>query len=304
MNKFLKSLLLFFIINLIVYAFLLFVWGHVFTQKFKPNLIYLQGSYGHTYTRFKEVKTKKNIDILFLGSSHAYRGFDPRIFKDYITFNLGTSSQTPIQTKILLDRYLTQLNPKIIIYAISPNAFIGDGVESSLDIISNDKNDWNSIKLALEINHIKVYNTLIYSFEKELLNLNRNFFEPQKKGEDLYISGGFVEKKNKYYSNQINKNKKWDFNPESFKHFEKILLLLKKRNIKLILVKTPTTNSLYNSYTNNEFFDRKMSTYGKYYNFNKILQLDDSLDFYDANHLNQNGVKIFNKKLVEILDLN
>ena len=45
-----------------------------------------------------------------------------------------------------------------------------------------------------------------------------------------------------------------------------------------------------------------MRSYGlQYYNFNEIIQLDDSLDFYDAHHLNQNGVNKFNAKLKEVL---
>jgi hypothetical protein len=34
------------------------------------------------YSRLSEIKNYKDIDILFLGSSHTYRGFDTRIFLD------------------------------------------------------------------------------------------------------------------------------------------------------------------------------------------------------------------------------
>ena len=47
-----------------------------------------------------------------------------------------------------------------------------------------------------------------------------------------------------------------------------------------------------------------MSTYSKFYNFNEIIDLNDSLHFFDSHHLNQNGVKIFNNKLIELLDIN
>ena len=88
-------------------------------------------------TRLNEVKNIKNIDILFLGSSHTYRGFDTRVFKKngYNSFNLGSSSQSPIQTLTLTKRYLNQLNPKLIVYEVYPTTFTIDGIESSLDII-------------------------------------------------------------------------------------------------------------------------------------------------------------------------
>src|SRR5689334_14184152 len=75
------------------------------TLPFK-NLNYRLGAYGHLFTRVKEIDSVKKVDILFLGSSHSYRGFDPRIFKQYglTSFNLGSSSQTPIQAKILLEK--------------------------------------------------------------------------------------------------------------------------------------------------------------------------------------------------------
>ena len=82
------------------------------------------------FTRLKEVKTVKNVDILFLGSSHTYRGFDTSIFHDcgYSAFNLGSSSQTPIQTLTLANRYLKQLNPKLVVLEVYPGNFTGDGV--------------------------------------------------------------------------------------------------------------------------------------------------------------------------------
>ena len=44
-----------------------------------------------------------------------------------------------------------------------------------------------------------------------------------------------------------------------------------------------------------------MQSYGTYYNFNEMISLDDSLHFYDSHHLNQNGVNIFNAKLIDVL---
>lgn len=44
-----------------------------------------------------------------------------------------------------------------------------------------------------------------------------------------------------------------------------------------------------------------MQKYGEYYDFNGLPELDDSLHFYDNVHLNQEGVEIFNKIVIEIL---
>ena len=95
------------------------------------------GCYGHLFTRVKEAKETKNPDILFLGSSHAYRGLDPRIFAEegITSFNLGSSSQTPINTQVLLHQYLDQIQPKMVIYEVYAGTLTSDGVESSLDLL-------------------------------------------------------------------------------------------------------------------------------------------------------------------------
>ena len=60
----------------------------------------------------------------------------------------------------------------------------------------------------------------------------------------------------------------------------------------------------YNSYTNNDYVDSTFQSYNlEYYNFNKRMQLDDFSHFYDKHHLNRNGVKQFNQKRIEILNL-
>lgn len=284
---------------------MIWIWGKYIPQKFKYNLNYCIGSYGHMYTRLSEIKKYHKVDVLFLGSSHTYRGFDVRIFKknNIDVFNLGSSAQSPIQTKVLLERYLDKVKPKTIIYEVFPETFSADGVESALDIISNDRNDISSLKMALDINHIKVYNTLIYGEIMDLFNSKASYKEPLAKDEDIYISGGFVERKISFFKHSKYKTKIRNFNNGQFTAFNEIVSMIKEKNINLILVNAPITSALYNSYTDNKIFDKKMKQYGNYYNFNKMVMLDDSLHFYDSNHLNQLGVEVFNKKLIESINL-
>lgn len=306
MKYFLKSILLFFLFLIPFYPVTLFLWGVSAPVSFKSNLNYPLGSTGHLYSRLKDVKNINNVDILFLGSSLCYRGFDPRIFEEngIVSFNLGSSNQTPIQTKVLLKRYLGQINPKLIIYEVEPEIFSVDGVESSLDLLANDKNDLNSVKMAIELNHLKVYNTLIYALIREALGLNSSYKEPVLKGDDKYIPGGFVEKEIRFFKKEFHQIKKWNYIENQFIAFNEIIKLIKANRTELMLVNVPITPSLYGSYMDNAVFDSLMSKYSRYYNFNKILSLNDSLHFFDAYHLNKNGVELFNGKLIEILKEN
>lgn len=303
MKKFIQLISVFVSFTIIVYLLLLILWGNYAHILLKKNLNYKLGSYGHMYTRLQEAQHTKDVDILFLGSSHCYRGFDTRIFKkaNFNTFNLGSSAQSPIQTEVLLNRYLVQMNPKMVIYEVCPITLSSDGVESTLDILANNRIDWESIKMAISLNHIKIYNTLFYSLYKQVFNKNNSFHEDIIRDGDRYIKGGFVEKKLMYFQHKKHIANELMINEDQFHSFENILNELKKRNIRTILVQSPVTKSLYDSYTNKDYFENKLSAYGEYHNFNNLMILDDSLNFYDTDHLNQTGVELFNNKLLEIL---
>jgi hypothetical protein len=304
MKKFIVNALLFFLFTGLFYMVSLFLWGSYAPSMFKPNINYRIGSYGHMYSRLSEVKSRKNLDILFLGSSHAYREFDTRIFSHdgLSTFNLGSSSQTHIQTKLLLERYLDKLNPKLVIYEVFPEIFMSDGVESSLDVIANDKNDLLSLMMALKINNIKTYNTFLYGVMRDALGLNDSYVEPVSNGADKYISGGFVEKEVSYFKPIEFESRVIALRQEQLESFSETVSMLKKRNIELILVYAPIPHCNYKRYSNNSYFDSLMTSYSKYYNFNEIMSLNDSVHFSDSNHLNQKGIELFDKKLIEILN--
>ena len=304
MKKFLINTALFLLFALGFYLISLIIWSSLSPHWMKSNLNYQIGAYGHMHSRLSEVKDFGEVDILFLGSSHAYRGFDTRIFSEngFKTFNLGSSSQTPIQTQLLLSRYLEKLNPKLIIYEVYPETFMLDGVESSLDVIANDKNDLGSLKMALNIHNIKTYNTLIYGYIRDFFNVNKSYVEPKHKDNDTYICGGYVEKELEFYQPTDFKSSQISFKDSQLTIFSDIVKLINNKGIELILVYAPNTKVYYDSYSNPAYFDNVMQQFGTYYNFNKTTSLNDSLHFYDFHHLNQIGVSIFNDKLIDVLN--
>lgn len=303
MKQIFKSIIAFIPFCIIFYLVMLFAWGKIVPDRLKSNL---KTNRSYLTSRIEEIPKFKNVDILFLGASSAYRSFDTRFYEKigYKSFNLGSSSQTPIQTEILLERYLETLNPALIIYEVSPRIFNKDGVESAVYLTINDKIDINSIKMAIELKNIKLINTLIYSFINNIFIGNKNIKIDKRQKNDTYISGGFVERDlvfNKIHN--IPQNQKYILNDQQVEAFNKTLQIIKEKNIKLILVQSPIVKTEYEAYTNNKEFDEKMKKYGEYYNFNEILELNDTTDFYNKFHMNQNGVIIFNKKLISILGL-
>ena len=303
MKKFIKKIIIVFFTSLLTTLVGLLVFGYLNTYLKTSFLKYPIGGYGHTYSRLDEVEDIKNIDILFLGSSHSYRGFDTRIFRKYgyTVFNLGSSSQTPIQTKFLLTKHIKQLNPKIIIFDVFHKTSSNKGVESAIDILSNSKKlSFFELKMCLEIAEIDVFKTLFFSFIKKSV-FGEKFQEETLKKYDKYLIGGFVENSSSinYKSNfpKISHNK---IRKKQLSAIDDLINISKSNNAKIILVNTPLNKKYNLSYKFNNYLDSLMSSKAEYINFNKLnLSLNDTIHFYDKDHLSQRGVELFNKFLIE-----
>lgn len=278
----------------------------------EENLKYRLGTYGHTYTRLKEVKETKNVDILFVGSSHVYHSFDPRILeKEGITsFLLSSNSQIPSISEYLLNRYLDSLNPKMLAYEVCPYVMSLDGVEGSVEIISDETIDFKMILFVIGQNHLTVYNTFLYAYLKNLLFREKKYFhEPLiTKGistglafENHYIKGGYVERALPYFSHPPFEKVKWIKNPTNIESLKRVIKLVKDRKIELLLFQSPVPSQYYNSYINNDEFDQEMSELNSYINFNETLKFNDSLHFFDYHHLNKAGVEVFNHQIIDLL---
>ncbi len=287
--KFVAFALIFYVLGILVFLFAV-----------KKNLNYPVASYGHLLTRLQEAKVVRHPQVLAIGSSHVYRGYDTRIFdKAGISlFNLGSSAQTPIQGNLLLHEYIDRIQPATVLYDVSPAFFSSDGVESSLEVIANDTLTWQTVQMAFSVNNLKTYNALVFSWWQQLLVGKSHIRESPVHGPDTYVHGGFVESRMAYFRHLTYPKSAWAFKQIQWEKFDSSLAYLKQKGIGVILVQSPNTKACYNSHTNNQAFDSLIRLRNlPYYNFND-LPLDDSLDFYDAAHLNQRGVQRFDAEVI------
>ncbi|MCR5445247.1 MAG: hypothetical protein K6E96_06160 [Bacteroidales bacterium] len=293
MKRFLLHIILFIPIALLGTALLLCLLGGT---GLLANVVYHLGHDDHSFTRFHEADTVGQVDVLFLGSSHAYRTFDTRIYAErgFKSFNLGSSNQSYIQTEMLLHRYLDGLNPRLVVIEVHPDVVANDGVESSLYLLSNLPPSWCNVPMVLREHNAKVFCTAIYAaFHNTFSAEYRHFEEPVESNGNTYDKGGYVERIVEYYSPHA-------FPPTTIapRHSQLTALqrcthMLRKRKIPYILVEVPDTRSLQSSYTNHADFHNIISNYGKFY-FNQLSSLSDSLHYYDEGHLNQLGVDLYN----------
>jgi len=305
MKKFIISLFTFAGVACIICCLGIIAFGRFVPFSVRPNLPYALGGVGYSYTRFNEAKKiDKNVDVLVVGSSHAYRGYDPRIFEkyDWSLFNLGTSSQTPVQTAYLFDKYIAKFQPKLVIIDVYPVLFKSDGVESVIDLVSNSSDlDAALVDLSLSQNNISIYNTLLYRTFAEAFDFNEGFVEenPSRTG-DLYVSGGYVESTGRFKGRNHYKATHYSFLPNQTKAFEHIISKLKKDQIPYMILQSPIPQAKYAHVTNNAYADAFFSKYGFYRNANEELKLADSC-FLDESHLNQLGVNRYNEYVIELI---
>lgn len=292
---FINRVIIFLFFSFLIYVLGIIVYGEFFPHYFQKNILYEKFATGFSNTRFKEVKQTKDVDILFLGSSRSYRHYDPRIFREagYTSFNLGSSSQTFLQTELLVNRYLSTLNPKYVVLDIYPGMFSSDGIESSLDIISNDYNGWGTFELVLKTKNLMVFNTWIYALYKEYLWNALDDKEKNVKGVDRYISGGFAGREISTNNKKGSLKQVWEFNEKQWKSFTYIIEKIKKNSAKLFVVHSPR-NSGY-KYKGGDKLKRYLESQNlNYYDYQVSEFWNDSTHFYNPSHMNQNGVKIFN----------
>ncbi len=303
LRYFVKRILILSVFLPVVWFVFICVWGTILETRYQKNLIYPYGGLGYLNLRLQQADTTRDLELLVLGSSHAYRGIDPRILQRHgiEAFNLGSSLQTPVQTEYLLKKYLHRMNPRVVIFEVGFKTFSSDGVESAVDVLSNvDRFDRDLLEMVFAVNEVTVYNSLAYAFfRKKILGLENAAFADE---DERYIAGGFVENLDSDYEG-----------PEQFttsprpiedkqkRAFESCLAYLEANNVKVILIQAPILHDYYLSIENKQEYDvyfmEKASTY---FNFSDSAYTDKTL-FYDHHHLNHKGVLKFNEALIELI---
>ena len=320
MKLFIRHIIILFIVLFVSYFICLIIYTNGILKNKSSNVKNLT-SEGFCLQRFRDIEKYKNIDFLFLGPSHTYRGFDTRIFSEnnITSFNMGSSNQSPVNTYYLLKTYINKIHPKTIIFEISSETLEIDGNESSIDLISNLPFSWDLIKMGFSSkNNLITVNSIFSIFLNRICHSFKN--EMQKAVKDnKYIEGGFVEfTGNSTYSNIINNPvinpHKSNIENYQLKYLKMIIELIKSNKINLILVSTPITAEYKHSIINyNEIKSKIMSIASeenvKYIDFNDAeyfnkMNLKTDKHFFDYTHLNKEGTGIFNRFFIWMISNN
>jgi hypothetical protein len=227
---FIRRVLVFTGFFVLAYCFSILLIGRNMNVSFGTKFYYPEGGAGHSQLRFQEAALQRNIDLLFIGSSHAYRNYDPRIFKQakLNAFNLGSTAQTPVQTIQILENLGENLSPKYLIIDFFLPLFYNEGMESSIDLLANTDfylQNW------FEHTDLKWYNALVYR------TLSKDIFRWKSKtcsaiiGHDQYIKGGYVESQQPFDPKHLAPQATGELNIHQIHALDQIIQWSEARNI-------------------------------------------------------------------------
>ncbi len=249
---------------------------------------------------FAEMERENDLDILFIGSSHCQRGFDPKYFEEekIKTFNLGSIAQTPVNSYFLLKKYIHKTQN--VVLEIFPATYNFSGNESFFEILSANNEYPFLLEQAIALKQFSPLQTLslkpFIDAEISEKQLDKCIY---RKGY-IQVNDSAKNKNVKYVPlTLIDKNTAFQF-----KYLKKIIALCKENNKRLILVYAPIPSKFV--FTNEVQFKTELYKILKENDLNFIDMsrkhgLNDENNFYDDDHLNTSGVMLFNKALIREL---
>ena len=296
MKRLLKHTILFALVAIVAYPVLLCLLGDLgWVRTARTEM----ANRGFLNSRIKDIRNYRNVDVLFLGSSHCYRTFDTRFYRSQgiSCFNLGSSNQTPVQTYVLLKAYLDSINPRFVVFEVHPDIMKNDGIECAVDLLMNTPMTCEATKMAWRTGNMKVINTWLYSlYNQKVCHRLERFHEEPTMDNAEYIPGGYVEINTKEFERKRYSRHNLFIRPEQMEALKQCLNLLKERDIPYMLVEVQDAYQLRSAFKNHEWFENKMKALGPYRY--KLLPLVDTVHFCNSNHLFKPGIELFNQDFV------
>lgn len=290
-----------------------------------------------SYTRvtMHEFYEQDDIDVLFMGASHCYRGFDVRTTDQMLgcnTFNLGSSSQDIDTTYLLMQEALDLYDVDHIYLEISykmallaedrstslTNAYLitdymrpslrkelfllersGDGSYANSFLIArrswSNLFDWNALNRVVTAKSSDAYKDFSYVEHEEERYAGKGFVESDC---STQVTSFKMSRESEYLTVE-------SIPPDWVETIKKMVDLCRKRDVKLTLVCTPISSyrllcaENYDAYIDfvKELVE-ETGNYADYWDFNLLRETfwpDTTSVFLDLGHLNGEGAKKFSE---------
>ncbi|MGM5471340.1 hypothetical protein ACS386_13765 [Flavobacteriaceae bacterium LMO-SS05] len=309
MKKFIRKLILFTIIPLL------------FVLAFDVYLRNINTLLSAKYEGLMEAK--ENIDVVFLGNSHASYSMNPYFFKNFNAYNLAEDNQKIYFDKRILKKAIDDgvSNLKYVFISVDYHSLYtsSQGIRNVWTYYKNGIKYKNQNYLKAEISPFlwgytpKVAVSLL---RKEIIRRIKYDYSvidfDVQKGVNLNdtLTNGFIglSGQDKMSFNELN----YKVRAESFQEnnlvserkevvadLESFIVYLKKNNIKPVLFSSPTFSE-YNQFLDSVTIQKNKNDLNKickkfniqYWRYNEDVRFSN-LDFYNQDHLNKRGAAKF-----------
>ncbi|MEL6836555.1 MAG: hypothetical protein AAFP77_26380 [Bacteroidota bacterium] len=278
-------------------------------------------------TRWDEYYAQEgNIDVLVLGSSHAYRSYHPTVLEDNLNeatvFNFGSSGQNPLTSYYVLDEVLRMHRPAVVIMDVYIMVFAENRELSNarINLISMrpgpGRRNFFSEGFPLKHKVLSLFPSYQYRAHaapklKKLLGMR--YLRPHQ---ERYVEKGFVELTDTITLTELQQVlavtkpvENLDFVTESsIAYLEKIKERCAAAGIPLVLTVSPIPEmaedhmGIYGQ-ANAYFGDLAEKWEVPYYDFirDRLPILKDEHHYSDDHHLNAAGARIYSKAIAPII---
>lgn len=312
------------------------IWmGNTFKQASKENIInrYNAQRFGDFY------ENDYKYDLIFIGSSHTYCTFDPKIFDERLgcsSYNMGMPLQLIASTYYELLDILEHQKPKTIVmdvyWGVMSSDFQINQVTQLFQVLNNDalKQEYISKvfplseKVKYSVDALKyqsdyfAYKTDEYDEKvRKAFGLVKPAEETHQTGKEEYGGKGFVYCDYNLLPDEYDRTNQFkeldgnsfSFSNEQMKYLDKIIELCREKDIQLIFVTAPVAPVSMGYIKNYDAIHDKINDVAEkngipYFDYNIISKEEGLLtdeNFRDDAHLNYSGVEIVDNHFINLL---
>jgi hypothetical protein len=303
MLLFIKRLFVFTIVAVFVYAIM---FGILFELRFHGIPFIYSASQGNvfeggvTYKKFREFNKNDKYDIIILGSSHAYRGYNPVIFEryGYKIYNLGSRSQSMMGSYVIAKNYISSKNCNTVIIDVYDRIFKTTSIESISDMVQNLSSDKAATEVCARSNDPRAINLFT-------LRMYCKLASPLNNDTDRLYKG-FQPAEGQLHLPGSPKSPIYETNRQSIRYFKKLVEYLHSQGIHIVVAEHPLP-LVYTIYplSHQQFIKDISPVLLKYsipfYDYTYESTMNGIQYFSDENHLAWRGVEKYNTHLIHRL---
>ncbi|HMN04892.1 MAG TPA: hypothetical protein PKD45_04125 [Flavobacteriales bacterium] len=268
-------------------------------------LIYRTGDYykwpgDDTWDTFHEFAPHKHYDAIILGSSHTNRGYDPEVFakRGYSVFVLGSKAQTPMNSYPVIKYLLDSSNCPLLIYDIFDKMLINNGMESTVDLMTNQPSNRVALYMAYAQRDLRTMNLMALRLALPLDSPYFDYGHYRSLGFSVWLDtlkdrGGLPDTTD------------LEISPRQRNYLQACIELCRDKGIQIVFsshyVRSNRKGGTYARTT--RFMDLLCRTNQvPYLDFSDQPHIENNLWFHDYNHMNLTGARIFTENLVDSLE--